>query len=72
MVVRRRAASGASRGRKRPIAASISAPSGQEPGWFLEIDKEKQIRLVYDYAEHEIVTPAAGARSRSERPLSTT
>jgi len=30
---------------------------GQEPGWFLEIDKGKQIRLVYDYAEHEIVTP---------------
>ena len=30
---------------------------GQEPGWFLEIDKEKQLRLVYDYAEHEFVTP---------------
>jgi uncharacterized membrane protein len=30
---------------------------GQEPGWFLEIDKEKQIRLVYDYAEHELITP---------------
>jgi putative lipoprotein len=30
---------------------------GQEPGWFLEIDKEKQIRLVYDYAEHEFVSP---------------
>lgn len=30
---------------------------GQEPGWFLEIDKEQQIRLVYDYAEHEFVTP---------------
>jgi putative lipoprotein len=29
---------------------------GQEPGWFLEIDKEKQIRLVYDYAEHELIT----------------
>jgi len=29
---------------------------GQEPGWFLEVDKEKQIRLVYDYAEHELVT----------------
>jgi uncharacterized membrane protein len=29
---------------------------GQEPGWFLEIDKEKQIRLVYDYAEHQIIT----------------
>jgi putative lipoprotein len=30
---------------------------GQEPGWFLEIDKEKQMRLVYDYAEHEVITP---------------
>lgn len=30
---------------------------GQEPGWFLEIDKEKQIRLVYDYAEHQVTTP---------------
>ena len=29
---------------------------GQEPGWFLEIDREKQIRLVYDYAEHQIIT----------------
>ena len=31
---------------------------GQEPGWFLEIDRGKQIRVVYDYAEHEMVTPA--------------
>lgn len=31
---------------------------GQEPGWFLEIDTGKQIRLVYDYAEHEMVTQA--------------
>jgi putative lipoprotein len=31
---------------------------GQEPGWFLEIDREKQIRVVYDYAEHEMITPA--------------
>ncbi|HZM94163.1 MAG TPA: MliC family protein [Vicinamibacterales bacterium] len=30
---------------------------GQEPGWFLEIDKEKQIRLIYDYAEHQVTTP---------------
>jgi putative lipoprotein len=30
---------------------------GQEPGWFLEIDQEKEIRLVYDYAEHELVAP---------------
>jgi putative lipoprotein len=30
---------------------------GQEPGWFLEIDNERQIKLVYDYAEHELVAP---------------
>ena len=32
---------------------------GQEPGWFLEIDTEKQMRLVYDYAEREAITPVA-------------
>lgn len=31
---------------------------GQEPGWFLEIDNERQIRVVYDYAEHQLVAPA--------------
>jgi putative lipoprotein len=31
---------------------------GQEPGWFLEIDNGKQIRVVYDYAEHQLVAPA--------------
>ena len=30
---------------------------GEEPGWFLEIDNEKQIRVVYDYAEHQLVAP---------------
>ena len=30
---------------------------GQEPGWFLEIDKDKQIRFVYDYAEHQVTAP---------------
>jgi putative lipoprotein len=34
---------------------------GQEPGWFLEIDKEKEVRLVYDYAEHELVAPVPSA-----------
>ena len=29
---------------------------GQEPGWFLEIDTEKQMRIVYDYGEHEAIT----------------
>jgi putative lipoprotein len=40
---------------------------GQEPGWFLEIDTDKQIRLVYDYAEHELVapTPAPTAKGTS-------
>jgi putative lipoprotein len=40
---------------------------GQEPGWFLEIDKEKQIRLVYDYGEHQIITavPAPTIRGAS-------
>jgi putative lipoprotein len=35
---------------------------GQEPGWFLEIDNEKQIRFVYDYAEHELVAPVPSPR----------
>jgi membrane-bound inhibitor of C-type lysozyme/uncharacterized membrane protein len=39
---------------------------GQEPGWFLEIDKEKQIRLVYDYAEHEFVSPAPHAMHKGK------
>lgn len=34
---------------------------GQEPGWFLEIDKEKQLRVVYDYAEHELIAPVPSA-----------
>ena len=37
---------------------------GQEPGWFLEIDNGKQIRLVYDYAEHELVVPAPAPASK--------
>jgi putative lipoprotein len=37
---------------------------GQEPGWFLEIDKEKEIRVVYDYAEHELVAPVPTAVSK--------
>jgi len=27
---------------------------GEEPGWFLEIDRDHGLRLVYDYAEHDI------------------
>lgn len=30
---------------------------GQEPGWFLEIDNGKSMRLVYDYAQREAITP---------------
>ena len=37
---------------------------GQEPGWFLEIDSGKQIRIVYDYAEHELVAPAPEPASK--------
>ena len=37
---------------------------GQEPGWFLEMDKDKQIRLVYDYAEHELVTPPPAPKAQ--------
>jgi putative lipoprotein len=31
---------------------------GQEPGWFLEIDQEREMRLLYDYAEREARAPA--------------
>ena len=31
---------------------------GQEPGWFLEIDHERSIRLVWDYLEREATMPA--------------
>ena len=39
---------------------------GQEPGWFLEIDNEKQIRVVYDYAEHQLVAPAISPATRGK------
>ena len=31
---------------------------GQEPGWYVEIDHEGSMRLLYDYAEREAVLPA--------------
>jgi putative lipoprotein len=40
---------------------------GQEPGWFLEIDNEKQIRLVYDYAEHQLVAPVVSPATKGSR-----
>ncbi len=39
---------------------------GQEPGWFLEIDNETQIRVVYDYAEHQLVAPAISPATRGK------
>ena len=30
---------------------------GQEPGWYLEIDNERSMHLVYDYAERTATTP---------------
>ncbi len=30
---------------------------GQEPGWFLEIDDQREMHLLYDYAEREARTP---------------
>jgi putative lipoprotein len=32
---------------------------GQEPGWFLEVDHDRGIRLVWDYGEQQMVTAAA-------------
>lgn len=37
---------------------------GQEPGWFLEIDNEKQIRVVYDYAEHQVIAPVTSPATK--------
>ena len=31
---------------------------GNEPGWFLEIDHERWMRLLYDYAEKQATLPA--------------
>jgi uncharacterized membrane protein len=35
---------------------------GQEPGWFLEIDHDAQLRLVYDYGERVVTALAPGPR----------
>ena len=32
--------------------------TGQEPGWYLEIDDGVSMRLIYDYGERSVVTPA--------------
>lgn len=28
---------------------------GQEPGWYVEVDHEKGLRLIYDYGEQQVV-----------------
>jgi uncharacterized membrane protein len=38
---------------------------GQEPGWFLEIDYQGSIKLVYDYGERQV---SAAAPARSAEP----
>lgn len=40
---------------------------GQEPGWYLEIDDGRSMRLVYDYGERTVVTPALVATTAKER-----
>ena len=40
---------------------------GQEPGWYLEIDDGRSMRLVYDYGERTVVTPAPLATTAKER-----
>src|SRR5688572_19731616 len=40
---------------------------GQEPGWYLEIDVGRSMRLVYDYGERNVVTPAPVAATDKER-----
>ena len=42
---------------------------GQEPGWFLEIDNEKQIRVVYDYAEHQLIAPVTSPATKGSTVL---
>ena len=40
---------------------------GQEPGWYLEIDDGRSMRLVSDYGERNVVTPAPVATTDKER-----
>jgi putative lipoprotein len=44
---------------------------GQEPGWFVEIDDERLIHLVYDYAERELTTRAPSKTIESDRTIYT-
>jgi putative lipoprotein len=39
---------------------------GQEPGWYLEIDNEHVMHLVYDYAERTATTPVPAPVVSSE------
>jgi putative lipoprotein len=40
---------------------------GQEPGWYLEIDDGVSMRLIYDYGERNVVTPAPVVTTGAER-----
>ena len=44
---------------------------GQEPGWFVEIDDENLIHLVYDYAERELTTRAPSKTVEADRTVFT-
>jgi putative lipoprotein len=41
---------------------------GQEPGWYLEVDYQGSIRLVYDYGEREISAAAPPPSAEPGRP----
>src|SRR5688500_19395613 len=43
---------------------------GQEPGWYLEVDDGRSMRLVYDYGERNVITPAPVATTDTERTKS--
>jgi putative lipoprotein len=40
---------------------------GQEPGWYLEVDDGRSMRLVYDYGERNVITPAPVSTTDEER-----
>jgi putative lipoprotein len=44
---------------------------GQEPGWFVEIDDERLIHLVYDYAGRELTTRAPSKSIEADRTVFT-
>ena len=42
---------------------------GQEPGWFLEVDEGRSMRLVYDYMERTATTVAPQRRTERDRTI---